>query len=93
MFLLFFAELDIPESFKSNLFLIQRKIAKYFLKFFEKLQVSNAKTKVTFFKKKSWSQMIQICLIRREMAKKKFGGRRHFSAVAAAPPPFLQFSV
>ena len=25
-----------------------------------------------FFKKKSWSQMIQNCLIRREMAKKKF---------------------
>ena len=35
--------------------------------------------------------MIQNCLIRREMATKKIGGRQRFSAVAAAPPPFLQF--
>ena len=28
--LLFFVELDIPKSFKSNLFLIRRKIAKFF---------------------------------------------------------------
>ena len=60
---------------------------------FEILQVSNAKSKGIFFEKKSWSQMIQNCLIRQEMTKKKFGGRRRFSAVAAAPLPFLQFSV
>jgi len=38
--------------------------------------VSNAKTKGIFFKNISLSQMIQNCLIRREIAKKKFGGRR-----------------
>ncbi len=38
----------------------------------KKLQVSNAKSKGIFFQKKSWSQMIQNCLIRREMAKKNF---------------------
>ena len=33
--------------------------------------------------------MIQNCLIRREMAKKKFGGRWRFSAVVAVPTPFF----
>ena len=42
-----------------------------------------------FLEKKSWSQMIQNCLIRREMAKKKFGGKWRFSAVEAVPPPFF----
>ena len=40
--------------------------------FFFKITSVKWKTKVTFFKKKSWSQMIQICLIRREMQKKIF---------------------
>ena len=33
--------------------------------------------------------MIQNCLIRREMAKKNFGGRWRFSAVVAVPTPFF----
>ncbi len=40
--------------------------------FFKKLQVSDAKTKKFFFKKKSWSHMIPNCIIRREMQKKNF---------------------
>ena len=40
------------------------KNSKKKLKFFEKLQVSNAKTKEIFFKKKSLSQMIPNRLIR-----------------------------
>ncbi len=43
--------------------------------------MSNAKTKEIFS-----SQMIQNCLIRREMAKNKFGGSWRFSAV---PTPFF----
>ena len=50
--------------------------------------MSNVKTKEIFCEKKRWSQMIQNCLIRREMAKKKFwrqmaifGGRGGTAAV------------
>ncbi len=53
------------------------------------MQVSNAKSKGIFFGIKSWSQMIQNCLIRREIAKKKFGGKWRFSAVEAVPPPIF----
>ena len=42
-----------------------------------------------FFKKKNWSQMIQNCLIRLEIAKKNFGDRWWFSAVVAVPSTFL----
>ena len=82
--MLFLAELDNSESFKTILFIfkkIQQEMAKkkFCLKIFEKLQVSDEKYKEIFFKKKSWSQMIQNCLIRREMAKKKFR-RQKFSA-------------
>ena len=49
-FLLFFVELDIPKSFKSNLFLIRRKIAKKF--FFEKLKCQMQKLADFFFQKK-----------------------------------------
>ena len=75
--MLFLAELDNFESFETNLFSFQKNSQErakkiFFLIFLKKLQVSNAKTKGIFFKKKSWSQMIQNCLIRREMAKKKF---------------------
>ena len=37
--------------------------------------------------------MIQNCLIRREIAKKNFGGSRRFSAAAGVPPPFFRFSL
>ena len=93
LFLLFLTELDNFESFETNLFSFQKnsqeRAKKIFLKIFlKKLQVSNAKTKGNFFQKKSWSQMIQNCLIRREMAKKKirrqpafFGGSCGTAAV------------
>ncbi len=50
----------------------------FFLPFLAELDISkklekkesNEKTKEIFFEKKSWSQMIQKWLIRREMAKK-----------------------
>ena len=42
--LLIFAELDIAEAFKIKIFLIRRKKTKKKFRFFEKLQVSNAKT-------------------------------------------------
>ena len=57
--------------------------------------MSNAKTKdiFNFLKKKiSWSQMIQKCLIRREM-KKKIGGRLRFSAVVAVRCHFFKIYV
>ncbi len=48
---------------------------------------------VIFFEKKiRLPQMIQKCLIQREMAK-KIGGRLRFSAVAVVSPPFLRSSV
>jgi len=46
-----------------------------------------------FLEKKSWSQMIQNCLIRREMAKKKFCRRRRFSAAAAVNGGQTKFSL
>ena len=46
----------------------------------------------SFEKKIRWPQMIQKCLIKREMAK-KIGGRWRFSAVAAISPPFFRSSL
>jgi len=89
----FLAELDNSESFETNLSFFKlnsvnsaEKATKKIL--FEKLQVSDAKTKEIFFKKISWSQMIQNCPIQREMAKKKFGGRRK-GCIMNTPPPLI----
>ena len=51
--------------------------------------MSNAKTKEFFFEKKSWSQMIQNCLIQREMAKKIFAGDGGSGGFAAVFRSFL----
>ncbi len=64
----------------------------FFLIFLKKLQVSNAKTKGNFFQKKSWSQMIQNCLIRREMAKKNSAAAGGFRRQLRYRRRFFSFS-
>ena len=55
------------------------------------LKVSSANRREIFILKKSFSQMIENCLIWRESTN-KIGGKRRFSAGAAIPPPFIHSS-
>ncbi len=85
--LLFFVELDIPTSFKSNLFLIRRKIANFF--FF----VSNGKTNGIFSKKKLVSNDSELSNSARN-GKKKFGRQMAgFGGSGCCTAAFFQFSV
>ncbi len=71
---------------KKNIF---KKKKKKFLKY-TKCQMLNLRE---FLKKISWSQMVQKCLIRLEIAKKKFVGKCRFLAGAAVELPiFFSFT-
>ncbi len=67
--MLFFAKLDIPEAI---FFEFDEKKQQKFFEIFEKLQVSNAKTKVTLKKKKVANKLFRNIKCGQKKKKKKF---------------------
>ena len=92
-FWIIWAQLIFFQKNYNNIFHLTLVIFQIFYYSTKKITSFQCKCKVIFWKKISWSQMIQKCIIQREMAKKNFGGWWRFSAVAVVSPPFLRSSL